>query len=183
MDELIDILDEQGNITGNTCMKSKAHLKGYWHLCIHVWLYTKEGEVLIQKRIQTKDTFPNKWDISVAGHVGAGENLHSAAQREVLEEVGLSVNLNDLQFIGNFFIDIKHNEFLIDREYCHVYITELKNSIEDLCLQEEEVAEVELIPLSELKERLVEKEEFNFVPYSEDYFSLIFEAIQDAINF
>ncbi|MEX0360286.1 MAG: hydrolase, partial [Allomuricauda sp.] len=50
MDELVDILDENGNLTGRTCLKSEAHLKGYFHPTVHVWFYTADGKVLFQKR-------------------------------------------------------------------------------------------------------------------------------------
>ncbi|MEX0314176.1 MAG: hydrolase, partial [Allomuricauda sp.] len=71
MDELVDILDDNGNPTGRTCLKSEAHRKGLFHPTIHVWFYTSEGQILFQKRADNKDTFPSLWDVSVAGHIGA----------------------------------------------------------------------------------------------------------------
>lgn len=183
MDELVDILDKEGNNTGKTCMKSEAHLNGYWHPCIHVWLYTDNGEVLIQKRIDSKDTFPGLWDVSVAGHIGAGEDLLIAAQREVHEEIGFNVKIKELKFIGNYATDIQHSENLIDREHHHIYIAELTSSIEKLKLQVEEVSEIRLISISKLNENLDRKnQEIKFVGYSLDYFTMVFEAIQEVIK-
>lgn len=181
MDELIDTLDVDGNSTGKTCLKSEAHKKGLWHPCIHVWLYTKNGEVLIQKRIATKDTFPNRWDVSVAGHIGAGEDVLLAAQREVFEELGVSIEVSDFQFIGNHKTDIEHNENLIDREFHYIYITEFKNAIDDLILQEEEVSDTRLIPINQLK-NLLSTNKFvdQFVPYSEAYITKVFQAIKQS---
>ena len=182
MDELVDILDVDGNSTGKTCLKSEAHKKGLWHPCIHVWLYTKKGQVLIQKRIETKDTFPNKWDVSVAGHIGAGEDVLIAAQREVFEELGVNVEVSDFQFIGNHKTDIKHNENLIDREFHYIYITEFKNSIDDLILQAEEVSDIRLIPINQLKTQFSDDKFVDeFVPYSEAYFVKVFQAIKAII--
>ena len=53
MDELLDILDEHGNPTGTTALKSKAHKLGLFHATIHVWLYTKDEKILLQKRAAT----------------------------------------------------------------------------------------------------------------------------------
>jgi isopentenyldiphosphate isomerase len=92
-DEYLDILDESGEFTGRTCLKSVAHKIGYFHPTIHVWFYTTRAEVLLQKRGSEKLTFPNYWDVSVAGHVGAGEAIEEAAVREVLE---LKVPLDQL---------------------------------------------------------------------------------------
>ncbi|GGW45773.1 NUDIX hydrolase [Arenibacter certesii] len=178
MDEFVDILDCEGKRTGESCLKSEAHKNGYWHPCVHVWLYTKDGDLLIQKRTATKETFPNAWDVSVAGHVRAGESFLEAAQREVLEEIGLNIQINDLKFIGNYATDIIHNQSLIDREYHHVYIVKLIKPIEELSLQAEEVSQLKLISISILKEVLIcDIDEFQFVPYGLDYFDMVFNAI------
>ncbi len=92
MDERVDILDEQGKPTGESCLKSEAHRNGLLHPTIHVWLYTPDGRVLIQQRGENKATHPLLWDVSVAGHVSAGEEVITAAIREVEEEVGLTIS-------------------------------------------------------------------------------------------
>ena len=90
MDELIDILDDQGNLTGRNCLKSIAHIEGLNHATVHIWFYTPEGNILLQQRAATKKIYPLLWDVSVAGHVNAGESLLAAAIREVKEEIGLT---------------------------------------------------------------------------------------------
>lgn len=183
MDELVDILDENGKPTGKTCLKSEVHLKGYWHPCIHVWLYTNNNDVLIQKRVATKKEFPNTWDVSVAGHVAAGEDILLAAQREVQEEVGLKLNLNDLHFIGNFTTDFKHHKNFVDREYHYVYLAKLTKPIEQLKIQDEEVSEIQLISIDKLKQVLRDKNsKLNFVPYSFKHLDFVFASINKFIN-
>ncbi len=58
MDELLDILDTDGNPTGTTAMKSKAHRIGLFHATVHIWFYTSEGELLLQQRGKNKGTHP-----------------------------------------------------------------------------------------------------------------------------
>ena len=51
--EYLDIVDENGNPTGETVERSYAHQNGVWHRTSHVWILRKrEGkiEVLLQKR-------------------------------------------------------------------------------------------------------------------------------------
>ena len=43
MDELIDIVDKDGNPTGESALKSEAHKNGWYHNTIHLWLYTTNG--------------------------------------------------------------------------------------------------------------------------------------------
>ncbi|MBJ6369564.1 NUDIX hydrolase [Snuella sedimenti] len=183
MDELVDILDEQGKHTGNTCLKSVAHKNGYWHPCIHVWLYTKKGEVVIQKRVDDKDTFPGLWDVSVAGHIGAGEVPLLAAQRELFEELGADVKTDALEFIGNHTTDHMHNAMLIDREYHHVYITVLTIPLSDLKLQAEEVSQIKLIPVDSLKHDLLDDRlNKSYVPYNKEYVTMVCKAIKEKVK-
>ena len=61
MDELVDILDAAGNYTGKIAMKSEAHRNGLFHPTVHVWFYTKNGQILIQQRAENKETHPLLW--------------------------------------------------------------------------------------------------------------------------
>ena len=96
MDEVIDILTPEGKPTGKTALKSEAHKKGWYHATVHIWLFTTSKKILLQKRALTKKIFPGLWDISVAGHIGAGESVLNAAKREVFEEIGLELSEEDL---------------------------------------------------------------------------------------
>ncbi|WP_209399916.1 NUDIX domain-containing protein [Pseudozobellia sp. WGM2] len=147
MDELIDILDASGNKTGKTAMKSEAHKNGWYHESVHIWFYTKSGQILIQQRAKNKDTHPLLWDVSVAGHIGAGERIEISAVREVQEEIGLKISEQNLEKIGFFKSFHQHSEILIDREFNHVYLCELTSPISELEKQESEVHDLKMIPL------------------------------------
>ena len=96
VDELIDIVDANGKPTGKTALKSKAHKNGWYHNTIHLWLYTNKGEILLQQRSHKKTIYPLLWDVSVAGHIDAGETFTQAAIRETKEEIGLDLNGENL---------------------------------------------------------------------------------------
>ena len=59
------------------------HRDGDWHRSVHVWVVdTAEAgrgaaRVLLQRRSEHKDTYPGHWDVSVAGHVEAGDGPSS----------------------------------------------------------------------------------------------------------
>jgi len=45
---------------------------GDWHRAVHVWIYAQSTHrLLIQKRAECKESWPNLWDISAAGHGAA----------------------------------------------------------------------------------------------------------------
>ncbi|SFS69144.1 NUDIX hydrolase [Lutibacter maritimus] len=177
MDEYIDILNDNGEISGKTCLKSEAHKKGLFHQSVHIWIVDYEKNVLIQKRAASKDVFPNLWDVSVAGHISAGEQPEISAIREIEEEIGLSVSKDELQYIGTSKKKIIHKIDLIDNELHHIYICRINFNFDTLRIQREEVSEIKTIELSNLiKEVLNEKN--CFVPHGKDYYTFVFNELK-----
>lgn len=182
MDELVDILDAEGNFTGKTAMKSEAHKHGLFHPTVHVWFYTKNGKILLQQRGKDKDTHPLLWDVSVAGHVGAGESYELSATREVSEEIGLNIPVSELEKIGVFKSIQKHNENLTDCEFHHTYICELKEPFSQLTKQDSEVEALSLVPLLKFSEETWGLANLKkYVPHSVHYYKTIIRAIKKKL--
>lgn len=182
MDELIDILDSEGNRTGRTALKSEAHKNGWFHPTIHVWFYTSDGRILIQQRAKNKDTHPLLWDVSVAGHIGAGEKIKQAAVREVQEEIGIEIAVGDLQKITVVKEAHEHSADLVDCEFHHVFLCELKVPLNYLRKQEREVAELALIPLIQFSQEtwgLANPKKY--VPHGTEYYKMIVKAVNERV--
>ncbi|MGC9150489.1 MAG: NUDIX hydrolase [Microbacter sp.] len=89
MNELFPLVDENGLVVGKA-KRSECHGGTHWlHPVVHLHVFNKEGDLLLQKRSMNKDIQPGKWDTSVGGHVSFGESVEQALQREVLEEIGI----------------------------------------------------------------------------------------------
>jgi isopentenyldiphosphate isomerase len=178
MDELIDILNSNGKALGRSAKKSEAHRLGLFHATVHIWFYTKDGELLLQKRSAIKDINPGMWDVSVAGHIGAGESIIDAAIREVQEEIGIAITGKELNKIGVFKSIQKHSEQLIDCEFHHTFLSELKISLKHLTKQESEVDDLKLISTVQFINELNNKElAKHYVSYSKKYFTEILKEI------
>jgi len=175
MDELIDIVDEHGKHTGKTCLKSEAHKNGYFHNTVHIWIYTSDKKILLQKRALTKKVFPGLWDISVAGHIGAGEDIREAAVREVEEEIGFTITKNKLIKIGNRKHEISHPNGIQDNEFHHVFAAELTIPLDNLRIQTEEVDAIHLFPLETLKN--TKNLENVLLPRFHDYYCSVYDKI------
>lgn len=181
MDERIDILNEDGSPTGITQMKSFAHANGLFHATVHIWFYTKEKQILLQKRALNKDTFPGLWDVSVAGHIGAGEEIIDSALRETQEEIGLEIQKEDLQKIGVFKSVQDHSASLLDREFHHSFIAELTVPFASLTKQKSEVNDLKLMPIDTFLTALKTKQDAPFVPHSLQYYDTIVSAIKQQL--
>ncbi|MBT8182094.1 MAG: NUDIX domain-containing protein [Eudoraea sp.] len=182
MDELVDRLDEQGNYTGQTTLKSDAHLHGIFHPTVHIWFFTKRGEVLIQQRGEFKDTHPLLWDVSVAGHIGAGEDIYNAAIREVKEEIGLTIVKEDLIKVGVFKSTQQHRKNLIDNEYHHTFLCELKVPFSTLKKQDSEVEALTMIPLITFADEVWGlANTAKYVPHSTEYYKTIIKSVKDQL--
>ena len=179
MDELIDILNADGVPLGKTAMKSKAHKKGLFHATVHIWFYTEDGKLLIQKRTSNKDTHPGLWDVSVAGHIGSGESIIDSAIREVQEEIGLAITGIELKKIGVFKSIQKHSEELIDCEFHHTFLSKLKIPIEKLIRQKSEIDDLKLISNNQFEQELNDKVlAKQYVPHSIEYYTKILNEIR-----
>lgn len=87
-DELFDVVDEADQVVGQAS-RAEVHRQGLRHRAVHVLVFNKRGEVLLQQRSALKDVHPGLWDSSVSGHLDAGEDYPEAALRELAEEMGI----------------------------------------------------------------------------------------------
>ncbi len=182
LDELVDILDESGNRTGNSIMKSEAHRKGLFHPTVHVWFYTADGKILLQQRGRAKKSFPLLWDVSVAGHVGAGEDIETSALREIKEEIGLDVSKGDLEKIGIFRSVQKHHKDFVDAEFHHTYLCKLTAPFKNLKKQESEVKALTLVPLPTFAEETWGLANTGkYVPHGAEYYKTIIKEIKQRL--
>ena len=63
--------------------------QGLWCRASHLWVVDVASNlVLVQRRSPNKDTFPNCWDVSCAGHCEVGEAPELTVSRELEEELG-----------------------------------------------------------------------------------------------
>ena len=176
-EEFLEVYSPEGTKTGQKKSKSEIHRKGLFHSTVHVWIFTDEGNILIQKRSKKKELNPGVWDVSVAGHVKFNENIKKAAKRETLEETGININTKDLLKIG-VYRSINIHPTAIDKEFFHTYILKIdKNSI-NLDYKNNEVDDLKFISIEEM-ESLIKKENNKiFIGKNRKYYSDILKSIK-----
>ena len=155
MEEMLDLVNEQGDPLGRAVPRSEAHRLGLRHRTSHVWLVRRKNgvlEVLLQKRSDEKDSFPGCYDISSAGHIPAGQGFVDSALRELKEELGVTAQPQDLILCGQRsfqFSAVFHGKPFKDNQVSNVYLLWLDRDAEEFTLQKEEISAVRWMPLAD----------------------------------
>lgn len=188
--------------------REEVHKKGYWHETFHFWLLAEiDGEkyLYFQLRSEDKKDFPGLLDITAAGHLLHNENIEDGI-REVKEEIGLDIAIEELNYLGVFPYE-KVLEGFIDKEHAHVFLLKRMIPFQEFTFQQEEVSGVYLVPLEGFKnllfkdhlqtvliEGIVENKEgkmeaskwkvnkTNFVPHNDDFYRDVLNAIINKIS-
>ena len=183
MDEYIDIVTHEGKSTGKSELKSVIHQKGLYHHTAHVWLYTKSGEILLSQRSSKKIICPLLWDVSVAGHVDAGETIEQAAIRETNEEIGLTIFASDIKKIGVFECFQDYSNGIKDYEFHNTFICELKVPVSQLTPQPNEVEALKLVTCSAFEALLDDIGKNNhFVASNKAYYKIVSHEIKKQMG-
>ncbi|HEU5139802.1 MAG TPA: NUDIX domain-containing protein [Bacillales bacterium] len=149
--EVLSVFDDKMNRIGQKT-RDEIHETGDWHETFHCWLTTIENDecyVVLQKRAEIKKDYPGLFDITSAGHLLADEGVEEGV-REVKEELGISVEFDDLIPLGIQKVEIKLDQ-IWDREICHVFLYECQ-SLPEFHLQKDEVDSLHKARLDDLLE-------------------------------
>ena len=153
MEEKIDILNEFGEFTGKVATREECHKKGFWHRAVYGFIIDKNSNVLLQKRSKSKKLWPNKWDVTVGGHVEAGEFGIQTIIRECKEELGIDVKESEIKYIVSS-TSIHSKNDIINKHYDECYLIMKDIDISELTLQLEEVSDAKYFSKKELLQRI-----------------------------
>lgn len=181
------LFDEKGEPLELIKERNAVHRDGNLHGAVHIWIMEKyekstgeEGiRVLLQKRSANKDSFPNCFDCSCAGHLDAGEDFISAALRELLEELSFEADEEDLEFLFKQIVGGEyrfHDADFKNHELNYVYLLKKPVHIEVLNFQKEEIQGLEWQDAAEVAEKLYrsdEPEESGYCIWREEFMRVL----------
>lgn len=176
MTELLDVLDENGNKTGETKTKGEIYKSGDWHRSVHIWVMNDNKELLVQKRNPNKKTFPNLWAISAAGHVVSGEDSIESGLRELKEELDIDAKAEELEFLFTIKRIQPYKDSYI-RVFDDVYLLHRNIDVNHTKLQVEELTDIKYVYYQYL-ENIFKEGDKDYVPYSEEHEKL-FSLLED----
>lgn len=111
MSEILDVVNDNDEVIGQA-ERDEVHRVGLVCRLVYVCFYTKDGDVILQKRGDTKKNDAGKLTTTVSGHVASGQGYIEAALRETLEESGVEVSEDDLVSIGVVRADYVQGAYL-----------------------------------------------------------------------
>jgi isopentenyl-diphosphate delta-isomerase len=168
---LLELVDDQG-VTIGTAEKHWAHQQpGRLHRAFSVFLFDRQGRLLLQRRALGKYHSPGVWSNTCCGHPYPDEPPFVAAARRTAEELGAAPAL--LCAAGTVRYDLPDEASgLIEREWNHLFVGLMTDELRP---DPDEVDSTRFVTARELKELQAEK------PFSV-WFTTVFEAALPGIR-
>ncbi len=156
MTEYFDVLHEDGTPTGESLPRDEVHARGLWHGSVHAWVANGAGQILMQQRSFSKKTDPGLWDLSVCGHIAAGDDAIATAIREADEELGLTLDPATFDHLLVYARTNAHpladGSIRYERLISPTYLVRAEVDLDSLKLAQREVAAVKWVDFTELSE-------------------------------
>ena len=165
MDEIVEILTEDGKKTGKRIDKSIAHKESLCHGISVIALINKDGKLLIQKRSLDKKTEPNKWDLSGAGHINIDETPEQAGVRELFEETGIKVKTEELKLIDTYLNKVKLDNNTFINHFTYLFLVQKDININNIKMKKSEVSSAIFIDKKKYIELFNNKEVVEAIKY------------------
>lgn len=164
--EIMDLYDENRQKTDKTYIRGSAQPKGFYRMVVHVCIFNKLGQLLIQQRTLNKK-MPGLWDVTCGGAVSTHESSQMGAQRELFEELGLDIDFKNIRPLVTANFPMGFDDF---------YVINKDVDLGSLSLQAEEVSDAKWASLDEV---IKLRREENFVRYKESFIRFLFDLSKD----
>ena len=115
--EKVILVDENDTQVG-LMPKLEAHQKGILHRAFSVFIFNSNYQLLLQKRAISKYHSGGLWTNTCCSHPREGEETINAANRRLIEEMGIKTNLRK---VFDFIYKAELDNELTENEFDHVY--------------------------------------------------------------
>jgi 8-oxo-dGTP pyrophosphatase MutT (NUDIX family) len=146
--EVVDIYDDLGKPIG-VKPRRQVHRDGDWHFTFHCLVVSGSADSLsfvLQRRSRYVDEYPGLIDVTVGGHLHAGERMADGV-RELREELGLDVAFGSLDPLGRYPIIVRGGGVWI-REWSEIFVLHDDRPPTDFAFDPNEVGSLVTIPVS-----------------------------------
>lgn len=162
-----DLLNQYGKLS--TMDKIEAHRRGLLHRAVSVFVFNDRNELLLQKRADGKYHSPKKWSNTCCTHPSPGETPLVAAQRRLIEEMGLVATLTE---VFTFLYQAETGNGLTENEFDHIFFGV---SDQNPNPNPAEVSEWKWVTINELKQKLIRNPK-EYSPWLRQCFGKVIEC-------
>ena len=118
-DEQLILVDSSDNEVGHLSKALCHDGGGVLHRAFSLFLFSESGELLLQKRSETKRLWPGFWSNSCCSHPRRGESMDTATARRLNDELNIDTSL---EHVYRFCYAANFGEAGSENELCHVYL-------------------------------------------------------------
>ena len=115
--EKVILVDENDTQVG-LMPKLEAHQMGLLHRAFSVFIFNSNHQLLLQKRAVSKYHSGGLWTNTCCSHPREGEETINAANRRLIEEMGIKTNLRK---VFDFIYKAELDNELTENEFDHVF--------------------------------------------------------------
>jgi isopentenyl-diphosphate delta-isomerase len=167
-DEMLVLVDESDRVVGHLAKGACHDGEGVLHRAFSLFLFNRDGELLLQRRSSEKRLWPLYWSNSCCSHPRRGETMDQAVRRRLREELGL---VSDLRFLYKFQYQAPYEDIGSENEICWVYAGV---AVDEARPNPNEIADHRWVAPTELDEEM-EKAPKSFTPW----FLLEWQRVRD----
>lgn len=150
--------------------KMEAHKKGILHRAFSVFVFNKNGELLLQQRALDKYHSPGLWTNTCCSHQRDGESSLMAGKRRLEEEMGFHCDLEEVFW---FIYTAAFDNGLTEHELDHVMVGYYDH---DPMINPQEVASFKWMSLDKVKQDIAEHPQ-NYT----EWFKIIFKEYDERL--
>jgi isopentenyl-diphosphate delta-isomerase len=155
--ENVILVDELDNTIGSM-EKLEAHQIGALHRAFSILLFNSQGQLLLQKRAESKYHCAGLWSNTCCSHPLPDETTEEAAYRKLKQEMGIELRTT---FAYKFVYKSALDNHLIEHECDHVFVGVFDGAP---VINPHEVADWKFMDLTELHQAIAQNPD-SFTPW------------------
>lgn len=168
------LLDDIGAVIGQAPRSAVHTSTTPRHLAFSLYLFDDAGDLLITRRALGKRTWPGVWSNTCCGHPRPGEDLTSAIQRRLHDELGISTG--ELTCVlPDFAYRATDVSGIVENEICPVFEGRLPHPYAGISANPDEVMDWRWVRWHDLS-RAVRLTPFAFSPWAVQQIDLLSAA-------
>lgn len=173
-DELLILVDENDNEIGYETKDICHQGEGILHRAFSIFIFNNNHELLFQRRSDEKLLWGGFWSNTVCSHPRKGETVEEAAQRRLVDELGIQTNL---QYLFKFQYHAKFRNIGSENELCYVFIGKHNGPYYP---NPNEIKDLMFIPFDKIQEEL-QRNDKHYTPWFKIEYQRLLEEFRDKI--